>query len=387
MKISWTLLTAVLVLSALAEELPDIKAAQLPVEIKIRNKKNEFKQKNGRTENDKKTVKKYNFPLAEKRQVIRKADVEKIKEEDKRLNLKYVAWDVHMLGVDSPEKIAAVTTSIKRTPTIALVSYSGINGDVLKGNIEYVYGPKKNRGMHDTFQISEVMQIASALGIPVKIKVYLAANPAQIAEAFKLAGKDADIVITYYSYWSAIQPMLDAVAENPDTLYISPYVEVRDNRTNTCFQGGARHPDGSGLRNFITSIPLCRHAPAGSLLIPSCRDENDIETVNFVAPSSYASSKGETCPSAGVTAVTAAYIIAASENKPDAEKIIEIMLCNTSFPEKQMLPLKDFSMEAVTLLQDSLNRLKTPDANGIRRLEADGVLNIWNIYQDIAGKK
>lgn len=303
------------------------------------------------------------------------------------LNLKYVQWDVHMLGVDTPEKIAAVRSSVKRTPVIALVSYSGINEKVLKGDIEYVYGPRQNRGMHDTYQISEVMQIAAALGVKVKIKVYLAGNHAQIAEAFKLAGQSADIVITYYSFWNLIKPMQEAVAANPKTLYISPYVEVRNLRTRLAFQGGARHPDGSGLRNFITAIPLSRRQPAGKLLIPSCRDANDIETVNFVAPSSYASSRGETCPSAGVTAVVAAYVFAASEEKLPAEKVIEIMLRNTSLPEKQMLALRDFSPSAVTQLQKDLEQLKTPDANGIRRLESEGVLNLWNIYQDIAAKK
>ena len=42
------------------------------------------------------------------------------------LKLKYVEWDAHMLGVDSPEKIAALKKSVKRVPVIGLVGFSGI---------------------------------------------------------------------------------------------------------------------------------------------------------------------------------------------------------------------------------------------------------------------
>lgn len=308
-------------------------------------------------------------------------------EEKQELQLGYVAWDVHMLGVDTPEKIEAVRKSVKRTPVIALVSFSGLDAKSLFSEIEYVYGARENNGMHDTYQISEVLQIAWRMGIPLKIKVYHARNLQEIAEAFRLAGAAADIVITYSSFWSDIKPMQEAIAANPGTLYISPYVEVGERRTNTCLQGVARHPDGSGLRNFITALPLCRHRPAGELLIPSCRDRNDVETVNFIAPSSYASSMGETCPSAGVTAVTAAYVVAASPEKPDAEKIIDIMLTNTSVPEERMLALREFDAASVKRMRDSLDRLHRKDANGIRRLEADGVLDLWKICQALSEKE
>lgn len=304
-----------------------------------------------------------------------------------RLKLKYVDWDHYMLGIDTTQKKHKVKQLVKRTPVIALVSFSGLNKNALKYvDIEYKYGPSRHRGMHDTYQISEVFQIARGLGIKIKFKVYMAADHTQIAEAFRLAGKEADIVITYYSFWHNYKAMQNAVAENPDTLYISPYVEVKNRRTNTCFQGGARHPDGTGLKNLITSIPLCRHKPSGRLLTPSCRDKNDIETINFVAPSSYASSLGETCPSAGVTAVAAAYIASTSEKKMKAEDIISIMLRNTSFPGQRMLKLQDFNVKSVELLSSCLKKLTAPDANGIRRLESDGVLDLWKIYEDLSGK-
>ena len=291
-----------------------------------------------------------------------------------------------MLGVDTPEKSAAIKRSVKRMPVIGLVGFSGINTKILRKNIEYAYGPKQHRNMHDTYQISEVMQIARKVGFSVKIRVYPAKDHAEIAEAFRRAGKESDIVITYFSYWKDTRPMISAIAANPETLYISPYVQVGKRPTNLSLQSHARHPEGSGLRNFVTALPLCRK-PDGKLLTPLHRDGNDSETVNFIAPSSYASGRGETCPSAGVTAVVAAYIAAASPEKVPAEKLVEVMLRNTSIPEERMLKLSDFDARSVGNLRASLNSLAKPDSVGIRRLESAGVLDLWKIYQDIAGQK
>ena len=299
--------------------------------------------------------------------------------------LKYVEWDAHMLGVDTPEKSAAIKKSVKRVPVIGLVGFSGINTKVLKKNVEYAYGPKQHRNMHDTCQISEVMQIARKVGFAVKVRVYPAKDHAGIAEAFRRAGKETDIVITYFSYWKETKPMIAAIAANPGTLYISPYVQVGKRSTNLSLQSHARHPAGGGLRNFVTSLPLCRHKPAGKLLTPLHRDKNDDETVNFIAPSSYASGRGETCPSAGVTAVVAAYIAAASPEKVPAEKIIEIMLRSASIPEERMLKLCDFDARSVENLRASLSALAKPDSVGIRRLEAAGVLDLWRVHLDISG--
>ena len=238
--------------------------------------------------------------------------------------------------------------------------------------------------MHDTYQISEVQQIAGRMGIPLKIKVYFVHKNLSTAEAFRLAGKETDLVITYSSYWNGIKPMQDSVAANPETLYISPYVEIGPKRTNTSFQGGARHPDGSGLRNFITVIPLSRHKPSGQLLVPSSRDQNDTETITLAAASSYASSRGETCPSAGVAAVAAAYIIAASPGKLTAEEIIGILLRNVSVPEERMLKLRDFNRDSVMELRKSLSVLTGKDRLGIRRMEAEGILDLWKICQEIS---
>ena len=300
------------------------------------------------------------------------------------LKLKYVEWDAHMLGVDSPEKIAALKKSVKRVPVIGLVGFSGINTRILQKNVEYAYGPKRHRSMHDTYQISEVMQIAKRVGFPVKVRVYLAQDHAEIAEAFRRAGKEADIVLTYFSYWRDTEPMAAAIAANPETLYISPYVQVGKRSTNESLQSKGRHPAGGGLRNFVTSLPLCRHRPGGKLMTPLHRNANDGETVNFIAPSSYASGRGETCPSAGVTAVVAAYIAAASPEKVPAEKIVAIMLRNTAIPEARMLELSDFDARSVKNLRASLSALTKPDSVGIRRLEAEGVLDLWKVYSDIS---
>ena len=307
---------------------------------------------------------------------------------DPRLSLKYVHFDAYMLGITSDERKAELAKLVKRVPVIGLVSYSGINPELIKSEaVEYVAGGKKSAGNHDSFQISEVLQNCANLGFAVRIKVYRAENAAQIAQYFLEAGKECDIVVTYYSFWNATQPMVEAVAANTQTLYLSPYVEVGQRSTNLSFQSSARHPDGSGLPNFATTIPLSANSD-GKLFTPSARSEHDTETVTFVAPSAYASSPGETCPSSGVSAVVAAYILACSEpGGMTPDEVVNLMTSTAAVPEAEMLNLKNFTSRSVADLKDHLAKLTAPDALGIRRLESKGVLNLWNIYLALAERE
>lgn len=310
---------------------------------------------------------------------------------DTRITLSYVIWDAYMLGIDTPEKIQELRGARKRIPVIGLVSFSGVRREIHEGllddgrDIEYVLGePSSPNAMHDNYQISEVLQIARYIGLAVKIRVYHAVNHGQFTEALRRAGQETDIVITYHSIWQGVEALAEAIAANPKTLYIAPYAEIATQPpTGTSIQGRARHPDGTGLRNFITTIPLSRNAK-GMLLTPSRRDANDFETINVVAPSSYAGSQGETCPSVGVTAVAAAYIVSALPSpKTSAEEIIRFMLKNTSVPEQRMLSLVNYDAASIETLRLHLRDLHELDATGFRRLEAEGVLDLWKIHLSV----
>ena len=318
---------------------------------------------------------------------VRADDAPQKKEE--HLSLPYVLWDAFMLGVDTPEKIRALKKAQKRIPVIGLVSVNGLKRSIHESlltdgrDIEYVMGTEAPSTMHDDYQISEVLQIARHLGLAVKIKVFHAASN-DVALALDAAGKSCDIVITYSSFWGGVPPMIQAIADHPNTLFIAPYAEISSRPpTGTSLQGQARHPDGKGQRNFITTIPLSR-ASKGSLLTPSRRDANDFETINFVAPSSYASEQGVTCPSVGVTAVVAAFVASFSPEPVPAKRIIKLMKQTVTDPEKLMLQLTDFDESSVRTLREHLKDLTTTDQTNIRRLEADGVLNLWRIYLSLS---
>ena len=67
-----------------------------------------------------------------------------------------------------------------------------------------------------------------------------------------------------------------------------------------------------------------------------------------------------------------------------AEKIVEVMLRNAAIPEERMLKLCDFDAQSVKNLRSSLKALTKPDSVGIRRLEATGVLDLWNVHEDLS---
>lgn len=324
-----------------------------------------------------------------------RGDTPKSATKESRKTLKYCHWEAFMLGIDSPAKFSSLKAAVKRQPIIALVTPSGVNREVLKGvlnsghELEYITGsPQSCKNNHDNYQISEVLQIAKVLGFSIKVLVYQAETPQALAEAFKGAGQKADIVITYHSFWgNEYRKLAQSLIDNTKTLYIAPYAEIQSKPpTGTSFQGNASHPDGTGIANFITTIPLARNSQ-GVLLTPSCRDKKDSETINFIAPSSYASGPGETCPSVGVTAVTAAYIASTQINPIPATRMIKIMRDNLSLPDKRMLMLVNYNHKSVENLRSHLKRLTSPDKAGIRRLERPGVLDLWQIYCALNPKK
>ena len=221
-------------------------------------------------------------------------------------------WELTALGVTGEDRLSELRSLSDRRPlTLAIVGTGGISRRQLSSRLDGQArvrccqcpdypdcDPRKDT--HDTGQARVILDLTRALGIRVKLLYYQPADSyAAIAKAFAEAGRRADIVITFQSYWGNVEPIIQSIAQAQDTLFISPYVEVGDRPTSTCPQGHATKPWGEGIPHFITTVPLARKG-AGHLTSTLSRGPQDSEIINFIVPSYYASGPGGTCPSAAV---------------------------------------------------------------------------------------
>ena len=167
---------------------------------------------------------------------------------------------------------------------------------------------------------------------------------------------------------------------------MAPYGEVGEPRTGTSWQAHAAKPGGGGVPNFVTCIPLARKRP-GDLLKPSSRDETDTETVNFVAPSFYASGPGGTCPSAATTAAVSAFIVAASPRKPTPVQITQLLRETVTIDKAALTSLTEIGEAEIAGVKAAIARLLDPAQNGgQRKLDAAGVLSLQGIQQRLAAE-
>jgi hypothetical protein len=206
---------------------------------------------------------------------------------------------------------------------------------------------------------------------------------AAIAKALAEAGRRADIVITFQSYWGDVEPIIDSIAQAEDTLFISPYVQVGDRPTSTCPQGHSAKPWGEGIPHFITTVPLARKAP-GHLTGTLNRGPQDSEIINFIVPSYYASGSGGTCPSAAVAAAVAAWVYSASDNRPDPVQVIRLLRETATLNREVLTSLPEFGEEEIDRLQAEIAAKIDPGPDKSRKLDAAGVVNLYQIYRYVA---
>lgn len=312
-----------------------------------------------------------------------------------KLNYTYGHWECHMLGFGTPELVKQARQDCsRRVVKMGLVGTGGINRNTIGtmfhdgSTLEYRYGsPETAKNSHDDAQIYEAMLLANLLHLRIQLTMYQPIPGVSLETCFDRAGAESDIVICYHSFWDARlnRAVAQIMKKHPDTLYILPCGEVGP-PTGEALQAYAAHADGTGVPNLCNTMPLSRHGK-GSLHHPSARDERDTQTANFVAPSSYADSPGTTCPSVGVTAVVAGYIVASCEKKPNCKQILQIMHKGTSIPAKRMLLLVDFDQEAVDHLKEEMDFLTHPDKFGTIRLVHPGVLDLLKIRKIITDQR
>jgi hypothetical protein len=305
-------------------------------------------------------------------------------------------WEAHALGITTPERLAAVRAAAVRRPvTLAIVGQGGVSKALLEpvlvdgttlGYRQWPEGqtPDPGTNTHDTQAARVILDLTHKLGIQVRLLVYhVGETTDSVAEGFSRAGAEADIVALYQSFWGNVQAMADSIGTASGALFISPYVEVGPRDTATCLQAHAAKPWAEGFPHFITTIPLARQSP-GVLLTPQSRPGQDTEAINFVAPSYYASSAGGTCPSAEVAAAVAAYIVAATSDKPAPEEIVALMRQTSTDDRASLGSLPEFDEASLDAFGEQIAALATATDTRPRKLDATGVLNLWAIHEHIA---
>lgn len=304
-------------------------------------------------------------------------------------------WELRVLGVADDDALREVASLAgRRVVTLAVVGEGGASQSLLapllgeRITFEYRGGASDpNAETHDTGQLRVILDLASKLGLYLRVLVYQPPDDfALVGEALAQAGREADIVVCFHSFWggAGVEHLAEQVRVSTDALFIAPYGEIGEPRTGTSWQGRAAKPDGGGIANFVTCIPLARQSH-GELLTPSSRDAEDTETINFVAPSYYASGPGGTCPSAATTAVLAGYIVAASKERPAPVQVVALLRDSATVDAAALLSVPDFVEADVARLCGELDRLIDPARNGgQRKLDAQGVLSLRRIYRALA---
>jgi len=308
-------------------------------------------------------------------------------------------WELTALGLTTNGRLTDLRSLSGRRPvTLAIVGTGGISRRQLSSRLDAQArlrccqcpnypdcDPRNNT--HDTGQAQVILDLTRALGIRVKLLYYQPANsyPA-IAKAFAEAGRRADIVITFQSYWGNVGSIIDSIAQAQDALIISPYVEHGGQPTSTCPQGHAANPWGEGILHFITTVPLARKAP-GHLTGTANRGPQDSEIINFIVPSYYASGAGGTCPSAAVASAVAAWVYSASVHRLRPTEVVRILRETVALDAGVLTSLPEFGEEEIDRLEAEIRTKIDPGPNKSRKLDAAGVVNLYRIYQHVAARE
>ena len=302
------------------------------------------------------------------------------------------AWELRLLGIDAPAKIAQLRALAgRRVVKLAIVGTGGVSKRLLESKLsplsalEYRMGPNfpnsdPGRRTHDTSAMGVVLDLTNALGVRLHVRVYQPADKvSEVAKAFRAAGKDAHVVSLYQTFWSDSGPILEAIRAGGGALFISPYGEV-GKPTSLTPQGHAHRPWGKGVDHFVTAAPLARRKSNGKITNVSDRGPKDTEIINFLAPSYYASGPGGTCPAAEVAVAVACYIYASAPAKPDPTAVVSLMRRTAKVDEDLIASTPPFSRETVETFKKSIERYVHPPAGKRRRLDAPGLLNLYGAY-------
>ena len=301
------------------------------------------------------------------------------------------AWELHLLGVSDASRLHELATHPKqRTVKLAIVGQGGVSArqlaSVLLEGTNVVYHDCSDPGSdtHDTQAARVVLALTNALGVAVELHLWQPGSDfADVADQFRQAGEVADIVCLYQSFWGPDTPAISAAIRQSDrALFVSPYVEVAQKQTSNAPQGSACKPwtEGSSL-HFVTAAPLSRRASNGRIVSPLDRGPEDSEAINFIAPSYHASGPGGTCPAAEVVAACAVYLYAVMPDQPTPSNVIDLLRETATIDRELLTSASEFDDAAIDHLEEQIQHLRHPPEGKQRKLDAAGVLHLYNAYR------
>ena len=307
------------------------------------------------------------------------------------------AWELKMLGVNSPARLDEMAAFKKqRTVKLAIVGQGGVSekrlASVLTGGNKVVYHDCADSGAntHDTQEARVTLSITNALGVTVELHLWQAGSDfADVADKFRQAGEVADVVCLYQSFWGSDTPVIhDAIRQSDGALFVSPYVEVGDRLTNNTPQGSACKPwTEDSIMHFVTVAPLSRKAGNGRIFTPKDRGPTDSEAINFIAPSYHASGPGGTCPSGAVAAACAVYLCAAMDDQPTPGEVVELMRDTSKVDRTVLTAADEFDDDDVNALETQVKAMRNPAEGKQRKLDAPGVLSLYDAFRRMADAK
>ena len=278
------------------------------------------------------------------------------------------SWTAWMQGVDTETKLAAVKAAVSGRPAVKIAIANFEAG-------------------HDDFQVNQMNAMAAYYGLAVQIVAIEPTNP-EAGRTLDVVYRDAvaqgDVVIDFKSYWTADEcdRAASVIANCPEKLFILPYGEAGSPvpPTSQSLQGRARHADGGGLANMLLTIPLVK-GNTTSLTSIARRTEGDIATAAFVSASGWATGTGDTCQSASMAAIAAAWITAARGDSPSAAEIVRLLETGRRMPRASDQEYLGFTAADRETLQAKISEYATTDELGRKKLLNDAPLNLGRVLR------
>ena len=303
------------------------------------------------------------------------------------------SWELRLLGVHGPKLKALQEFPKKRRVTLAIVGQGGVSKKHLEGyftggnTLSYHGCSDPGQPTHDNGQLGVILDITDVLGVEVDVHVWQPGTPfVDVADRFREAAKIADVVSFFQSFWGTDAKLIsEAIRESPSALFLSPYVESGQRPTSEAPQGSACKPwVTESIPHFVLAAPLARRASAGNIITPTDRDATDSEAINFIAPSYHASGPGGTCPASATATACAIYLYAVMPERPKPDEVIELMRSTSKVDAELLTSVPEFDQESVGRLEKQVQSLRAPVQGKQRKLDAPGMLNLFDAYQEVA---
>lgn len=308
------------------------------------------------------------------------------------------AWELSMLGVPPGPRLEAVRKLPRRPVILAIVGQGGVSRSLLAPllhdgtTIDYRCGATDpGTETHDTSAARVILDLTHALGLKVRVTVYQPGESwDEVAAAMARAGDSAHVVAFFQSFWGPnIGLIVKAIAAARRALFISPYAEYGGFATKDCVQGYSAKPWAKktslplpDIPHFLTAAPLPRSTP-GQIVQPASGPD-DAEVINFIVPSYYASGPGGTCPAAEVLDAVALYIIASAPRRPDPVEVANLLRKTVRIDRQALTSVPEYDSATVDRVEQQIRALANPPEGRPRKLDAAGVVNLWQIYKHLA---